>query len=322
MAPRNGSWLMLITEVPSKPDYLRVKLRRRVQRLGAVGLKGAVYLLPETPDSAESFQWLRREIVADGGDATVCVAKLIDGMTNADVVALFTRDRDAEYQAFIAACQDLETRWRAEANRGDGADLPVFVAERARLHRRLEEILSRDYFRASQREEAMQAIERVAVLDIALPRTTSAGQGTRDAYRGRVWATRAGVKVDRISCAWLIRREIDPAAQFAFVLEGDSAPQGSVQFDMFDGEFTHQGNRCTFEVLLARFGITDPGLQSIGQMVHDIDLHEDTFQRPETAGFASMIGGIVRSVAGDEERLREGSRVLDLLMAGFSDASG
>src|ERR1017187_2745658 len=82
------AWLILITAVPSKPDYLRVKLRRRVQRLGAVGLKGAVYVLPDSPDAIEGFQWLRREILADGGDATVCVAHLVDGMSNADVIGI------------------------------------------------------------------------------------------------------------------------------------------------------------------------------------------------------------------------------------------
>ena len=99
---------MLITAVPSKPDYLRVKLRRKVQRLGAVGLKGAVYVLPENPDALESFQWLRREILADGGEATVCLAQLVDGMSDADLVALFNQDRDVEYQAFVTACREFE----------------------------------------------------------------------------------------------------------------------------------------------------------------------------------------------------------------------
>ena len=163
-------WLMLITEVPSKPDYLRVKLRRRVQRLGAVGLKGAVYLLPETADAVESLRGLRQEIVADGGEATICSATLVEGITNADIVAMFNRDRDGEYAEFTAACAELSSRW-AEA----GSDSrPALIAERDRLYRRLEEILGRDYFTASRREAAMQGIERLAVLDIVAPRSGTA----------------------------------------------------------------------------------------------------------------------------------------------------
>jgi hypothetical protein len=312
-------WLMLITAVPSKPDYLRVKLRRRVQRLGAVGLKGAVYVLPDGPDALESFQWLRREILADGGDATVCLAQLVDGMSDADVVALFNQDRDGEYQAFVTACREFEAGWPAGAA-GDDGSRPALIAERARLHRRLEEILGRDYFAAPHREDAMQAIERIAVLDIAAPGAT-ASRSSSVAYHGRTWATRAGVKVDRIASAWLILRKIDPAAKFVFVAQGDPVPGGSVQFDMFDGEFTHDGNRCTFEVLLDRFEIAESALAAIGQMVHDIDLHDDTFGRPETAGLASMINGIVGRIPGDDDRILEGARLLDVLVEGIETTS-
>jgi hypothetical protein len=315
VAESGRNWLMLITAVPSKPDYLRVKLRRRVQRLGAVGLKGAVYLLPENADALESFQWLRREILADGGEATVCLAQLVDGMSDADVMALFNQDRDAEYQAFVAACREFEAGWPAGAV-GDDAARPALIAERARLHRRLEEILGRDYFTAAHREDAMQAIERIAVLDIATPKA-STSRNSSMAYHGRTWATRAGVKVDRIASAWLILRKIDPAAKFVFVAQGDPVPKGSVQFDMFDGEFTHDGNRCTFEVLLDRFAITEPAFTALGQMVHDIDLHDDTFGRPETAGLASMINGIASRISGDDERLLEGARLLDVLADGI-----
>ena len=166
----------------------------------------------------------------------------------------------------------------------------------------------------------MQAIERIAVLDIAPPKPTTS-RGASAAYRGRTWATRAGVKVDRIASAWLILRKIDPAAKFAFVAQGDPVPNGSVQFDMFDGEFTHDGNRCTFEVLLDRFAIAEPALTAVGQMVHDIDLHDDAFGRPETVGLASMINGIVSRIPGDDDRLIEGARLLDVLEEGLETTS-
>jgi len=305
------SWLMLVTDVPSKPDYLRVKLRRRVQRLGAIGLKGAVYLLPEGADAMESFQWLRREIVGEGGNATICSATLIDGLTDGDVTDLFNRDRNAEFAEFVAACQALAGRWNGAAEGERGA----LVAERGRLFGKMEEILGRDFFAASGREEAMQAMEGLAVLDILGDLPASGGDTER--FTNRTWATRPGVKVDRIASAWLIRRLVDPGAAFVFVADAAAAPPGSVRIDMFGGEFTHDGNRCTYEVLLDHFGITDAALRIIGQMVHDIDLHDDAFARPETAGFAAMIDGILSTVAADEDRLREGAVLLDRFAAGL-----
>ena len=304
------AWLMLITEVPSKPDYLRVKLRRRVQRLGALGLKGAVYLLPAGPDSMEGFQWLRQEIVADGGEATICESSLIAGMTDAELTARFNQERDAEYGEFVASCDDLVHRWQLEepSNR-DG-----LVADRARLYTRLEEILGRDFFSAVRREEGMLAAEKLAVLDILAAEST--GSSAAATYRNRVWVTRSGVKIDRIASAWLVRRVVDPAARFVFVADAKDAPENGIRFDMFDGEFTHQGGRCSFEVLLDHFDISDPALRIIGQIVHDIDLHEAVHARPETAGIAALIDGIVATVPRDEDRLREGAALFDRLVGG------
>jgi hypothetical protein len=311
VAATKSGWLLLITEVPPKPDYLRVKLRRRIQRLGAVGLKGALYLLPDTADARESFQWLRQEIVGDGGDATLCATQLLDGMSDTDAIGLFNRDRDEEYSAFIKGCAALEQKWSEATSDAERASL---TGERGRVFASLEEILGRDYFSSNNREAAMQAVERLAVLDIVRPNTSEV---SRDNLRNRLWVTRTGIKVDRISSAWLIQREIDPSARFAFVDESAVIPDGAVKFDMFDGEFTHQGNRCTFEILLDRFNITDPALRIIGQIVHDLDLHDDAHARPETAGFASMINGIVATLPGDEERLREGASLLDRFVAGL-----
>lgn len=161
--PNRLHWLLLITAVPSEPAYLRVKLRRRIQRLGAVGLKGAVYLLPESNATREGFEGLRGEIVSDGGDATLCSARLVEGMTDQSVIAIFTQDRSIEYRDFVAACGAFESAWRRAAPAGR----PALISERGRLERRLAGILGRDYFAAPAREEALQAIERIAILDIA-----------------------------------------------------------------------------------------------------------------------------------------------------------
>ena len=136
---------------------------------------------------------------------------------------------------------------------------------------------------------------------------------------GRTWVTREGVHVDRIASAWLIRRFIDPDARFKFVPARGYVPRrGELRFDMFDAEYTHEGERCTFETLLARFGLRDRALAAIGAIVHDIDCKDERFGRPETAGVASLIRGIARSYEEDAARLERGSAVFEDLYSALS----
>ena len=133
---------------------------------------------------------------------------------------------------------------------------------------------------------------------------------------GQVWVTRAGVFVDRMASAWLIRRFIDAAARFKFVADRQyQAAPGEQRFDMFGGEYTHEGDRCTCETILARFELTDPALGAIGQIVHDIDLKEDRYARKETAGIESVLRGIALETTNDMERLERSAPVFDGLYA-------
>jgi hypothetical protein len=130
--------------------------------------------------------------------------------------------------------------------------------------------------------------------------------------------TREGVQVDRIASAWLIRRFIDPGARFKFVPGTGYSPQpGELRFDMFEGEFTHVGDRCTFEVLLGRARLDDPALKAIGEVIHDIDLKDAKYGREEVAGVRSLINGIAASSSDDEQRLARGSALLDDLYSSF-----
>ncbi len=136
-------------------------------------------------------------------------------------------------------------------------------------------------------------------------------------YRARTWVTRRSIHVDRIASAWLIRRSIDPEATFKFVASRHAPAEGEVRFDMFAAEFTHEGDRCSFEVLLERFGIEDPALRAIAEIVHDIDLKDAKFGRPETAGIESLIAGLTLLHKTDEARLERGGAALSDLHAYF-----
>lgn len=293
-------WLLFIHQLPPKPAYLRVKAWRRLNALGAVALKNTVYALPNRDDTLEDFQWLRREIVADGGDATVVAARIVDGMSDGEVVALFNAARDADYAALALEARRLR------------ADQPDALADALpRFRRRLAEIAAIDFFGATGNQSAAAIIAEVAEpAPVAGPAT--------GIPQGAVWVTRRSVHVDRIASAWLIRRFLDPKARFRFV-ERDHRPRtGEVRFDMFEAEFTHEGDRCTFEVLLARAGLVDPALAAIAEIVHDLDLKDEKFRRPEAAGIAPILSGIAAGTDDDDARLERGGTIFDDLYRHFS----
>ncbi len=316
-------WLLLIHEIPPKPDYFRVKVRRRLHRVGAVALKNSVYVLPRGDETLEDFQWLLREIVADGGDATLCEAAFVEGIDDAELEAIFRAARDADYTEIATAARAIAGAARTARDGSQHAGRPH--ADLARLRRRLDDVVAIDYFKALGREEALDALA-AAEARLCPPEVPATGTTRKAAHHfspGRVWVTREGVHVDRIASAWLIRRFIDPKARFKFVTSRKYRPAANeVRFDMFEAEYTHEGDLCTFETLLDHFGLQERGLRAIGELVHDIDFKEARFARPETAGFAALIDGIALTHEDDPARLERGATALDDLYTVFRRRPG
>jgi hypothetical protein len=244
-------WLLFLHQLPAKPDYLRVKLWRRVQKLGAVPLKNSVWALPDSQVAMEDFQWLRREVESDGGEAVICRAEIVAGL-----------------------------------QRG-------------------------------QRSALKAMAKRMKRQSVATHSESSRSESDDRALRGSTWVTRRGVGVDRLGSAWLIRRRIDPEAQFRFVADNYIAKTGEIRFDTYEGEYTHVGNQCTFEVLTDTFAPSDAALRAVAEIIHDIDLKDEQFGRPETVGVAALIDGICATQADDEARLERGFLLFDDLYAAF-----
>jgi len=312
-------WLLLLHQLPPKPAYFRVRIWRRLQDLGAVAIKNSVYALPAGEETREDFEWLLREIVDGGGEACICEAKIIDGLSDQDVRTLFDEARDADYREIAE-----EARAVAEAGRNEDAvpdearvEIPSKVK---RLRKRLAEVAAIDFFGASGRQSAEGVLAEIE----ARLRPTVGGKAMATEKKvdtglsGKTWVTRRGVHVDRMACAWLIRRFIDPEARFKFVGAQSYRPGGDeLRFDMFEAEFTHDGDRCTFEVLLDRIGLDDPALRHIGEIVHDIDIKDGKFDRPEAAGIAQLIAGIAMAHDDDEARLQRSAVVFEDLLTYF-----
>jgi hypothetical protein len=222
-------------QLPPHPDYFRVKVWRRLKGIGAMALKNSVYVLPNGVEEREDFEWLAREIVAGGGEATLCEANFLTATSDLELTASSTE------------------RWSSQ-------------------HRRRRP-------------------------------------------RGALWVTRRGVHVDRIASAWLIRRSIDPAADFKFVDPTMYEPDDNeLRFDMFDAEYTHIGTACTFEVLLDAFELrNDVGLSSIAEIVHDIDCKDDLFGRAETVDVACALDELYARHGSDGARLDHGSVLFESL---------
>jgi hypothetical protein len=301
--PEGAHWYLLIHQLPPEPLYLRAKIRQRLTRVGAVALKNAVYVLPRREECLEDFQWIVEAAVAGGGEAYVCEAEFLGGKTEQALVDQFRAERDADYAALVEEIRG----WKREEDK----ELP---SRAARARKRLEEIHRIDFFDAPRRREAEK---RVADLDAASRRPPRRSGPGRTSLVGRTWVTRRGIHIDRIASAWLIRRFVDPRARFRFVDPKEPPRKGEVRFDMVGGDFSHEGDRCTFETLVARTGLTDRALAEIGEIVHDIDLKDDKFGRPEAPGIERLITGLALANPRDEARLERGLILFDELYQSF-----
>jgi len=310
-------WLLLLHRLPTRPAYLRVKIWRRLQAVGAVPIKNTVYGLPAGPDAREDLSWLLREIQRGGGDGCLWEGQMLEGLNDTQLKALFDEARNADYAAIVADAQTLIKRRSGSAM----TRRQSLAGAVARLRQRIEQVAAIDFFGAAGRRRADAVVGELELRLSAAPKdrpAAAASQAAPKPPRGAVWVTRRDVRVDRIASAWLIRRFIDPRARFRFV-EGDRhAPRrGELRFDMFDGEFTHEGDACTFEVLLRRFRLEAPGLSPIAEIVHDLDIKDAKYGRPESEGIGQVLSGIVLAQPDDKARLERGMALFDDLLAQF-----
>jgi hypothetical protein len=274
--------------------------------MGSVPLKNSVYLLRVREETMEDFHWLLRGVRSVGGVARLCRAVVFEGAADAEIEALFQAERTADYAAIEREACALNPEGGNEAELG-------------RLRRRLDEVARIDFFGAPGRESAERTINQAA----ARPGSVAEGSSRDTHPRGRTWITRPGVGVDRMSSAWLIRRFIDPEARFGFAPPAEARAMADIlRFDMFEGEFTHEGGRCTFEVLLDRFGLSEAALRAVAEVVHDIDCKEERYLRPETPGVAAVVDGIRLAVPEDAVRLEQGAALFEGLYRNFAGTGG
>jgi hypothetical protein len=316
-------WILLVHQLPAKPVNLRVRIWRKLQKLGAVAIKNSVYLLPANEKTHEDFQWLKQEIESAGGEAAVFRASTVEGKTNEEMITAFRAASDEQFAAIAAEFDGLAgaVTQQARGKHFSSGRLAAHEAELERLHTQLESIVANDFFSANGRAGALVAYRRcqkvVEVLrgPAAKESLTKAGVLDLKRYQGRRWLTRRHLHIDRLASAWLISQFIDRRPRFYFVADGETV-KGAIPFDMYGAEFTHHGDECTFETLLKRFGLGDvKGLREIAEIVHDIDLKDEKFHRLEAAGLKAIVDGLSETLRNDRKLLRQASVIFDGLYA-------
>lgn len=319
-------WLILLFQFPKGPDSRRVKVWRRLQSIGAVAIKNSVYVLPLNEQSREDFQWLLTELGDSGAEVAILESRFVDGMSDQQVRELFKAARSADYQGLYEEIETAVATLTPDRDAGDSASLDKARRALGHARKRLADIEAIDFFAAPGHDRVEAAMRTLIEQTSDKSKDITTGERTMTTAElpdltGRVWVTRRGVKVDRIASAWLIRRWIDGGARFKFVSGQDYAPTPKeLRFDMFEAEFTHEGELCTFEVLARLVRKDDAALRKVGEIVHDIDLKDAKFERPETTGVANLLTGIVSGTNDDERRIARGSEMFDDLYRFFANS--
>jgi hypothetical protein len=308
-------WLLLGHQLPTRSSNARVKTWRRLQQIGAVPARNSVYVLPNTEQCREDFEWIRSEIVALGGEATVFAADAISVGGTEDIVAVFQRTREQEFRLLKRDIDRLllptkSHRSRASAKGPFKGRTPRVLRERFTALERI------DFFPTAASAEtaaSLLALEQAMEGSAPLPSRLESPLNPAS-FHDRRWVTRPRPGVDRMASAWLIRRFIDRNATFAFV---EDPNESDVPFDMYTGDFSHEGNRCTFEVLADRFGLNAAAVLKVGRLVHDLDMKDTKYGAPEAPVVDRLVEGLRALHADDAILLEQGIGVFDALARSF-----
>ncbi len=314
-----NKWILFSYSIPAANAKARMRTWRRISATGAAQLKTGLQILPNREDLQENITWLIGEVTALGGEAIALQCARVEGMTEQQIEQLFQTQVDPEFEQIQA---EARTLLASADTLGDDRGVKELSAALRKLRKRCEVVRGHDFFPSGAAAKTLKVLDsiserlrRPAQIDLPVARLD------RSHYQGRTWVTRARPYIDRLGSAWLIRRFIDPQSRFRFLLAGETAnlDQGELPFDMAMGDFTHQGELITFEVLMRDFALHDQALVKISELVKYIDVQEGAL--PEDAVLLkTMLDGLVGLTADDHQLLDRASLLFDALHTGYAKA--
>ncbi|MFZ3064335.1 MAG: chromate resistance protein ChrB domain-containing protein [Nitrospirota bacterium] len=318
----NG-WLIFFYSVPSRPVSSRMKVWRRLSKAGAIQFKGAVYILPFNDEHYELLQWLTSEVASMKGEAAFIKADMIEAIKNSAIVDLFNQQRESVYRIIEKKIEDIERKLNSVKKGADVKDNKKLSGQFIKHQKEFEEIRKVDFF-VSKSGNALK--KRLANLQAEVNKLSGLKVKAQIAvitpkrienYKGKTWRTRKRPFVDRMASAWLIKRFIDKKAIFRFIDEKEieNIDKKSITFDIKDGEFTHRGDMCTFEVIVKSFNLKDKALKKIAEIVHEIDMKDDKYENMEARGIEDILTGIRKAIKNDAAVLEKGMAVFEMLYA-------
>lgn len=314
-------WLLFFYSIPSRPVSNRMKIWRRLAKVGAVPLKGSVYILPFNEEHHELFQWLVSEVSSMGGEAAFTGVEKIDSLSDQEIIDIFIRHADEGYLPLKKNVEDLETKINSIRKGSRHQGLTSIAEQLNRLSRSVEDARKTDFFSSGAGEDLQskiisfnRALKGMRGPSRAAESPAISHKNFKD-FQDKIWVTRTKPFVDRMASAWLIRKFIDRKARFSLRSEKDipSAKGNTVTFDISGGTFTHAGDLCTFEVLIRSFGLKDKTVKKIAEIVHELDIKDDKFTNPEAKGLAEILSGIRKAEQDDLASLEKGMAVFEML---------
>ena len=309
--PAGSRWLVTVTRLPTEDPAARMRMLRTLESLGTAVLREGVYVLPDTTDNRRALERLARYVAQNAGVASVLRVDASDDAQQEQLKRLF--DRSARYDELTKTIESLRVGFGV-------SDASALARVLHKQRREFEAIAALDFFPTSARNRAAQALAEAeaAVKELLFPVQAKDAPAAGEALQGRSWATRRPLWADRLACAWLIRRFIDPDAKLQWLDKGIECPAGTIGYGFEGAHFTNSEARVTFEQMLASLGLaSNSALARIGGIVHFLEVRGTPI--PEAAGVQTLLQGASRRAASDDELLREAEKTFDLLYDAYSD---
>ncbi|MFY9315247.1 MAG: chromate resistance protein ChrB domain-containing protein [Burkholderiales bacterium] len=307
-----GRWLILIATLPTEDPAARMRVLRTLESLGAAVMREGAYLLPDTAACRQGLEHLAEYVTKGAGSAQVLQVVPVSDAQRAAFRALF--DRSARYAEFIKVVDSLKV--------GYGISDPGAISRVLNKQRReLEAISALDFFPSDLQERAKRALAaaEAAVHKLLFPSRAAAADKTHTQFLRCTWVTRRPLWADRLACAWLIRRFLDPEGSVRWLDKVQEPPADAVGFSFDGARFGNSASQVTFEVMLHRFGLADnAALAKIGGIVHYLEARESPV--PEAAGVQTLLQGAARRATNDDELLAEAEKTFDLLYEAYFEA--